>query len=140
MSLLQQHLIKQLTNLEALEQLLFQEKEVLQQQSPNELTELNKIKNSLLLTISELDQSISNDPQFSLDKNAGLLTNELKNIEQTLQRCKAQNDINGQIITKSQLTVERLKTSLLENHNKSSMTYDSSGKTSGGLSSLKIEA
>jgi flagella synthesis protein FlgN len=33
-----------------------------------------------------------------------------------------------------------MKNSLLENHNRSSMTYDKKGKTSGRLSSLGIKA
>ena len=64
----------------------------------------------------------------------------LADIEACLVRCKKQNQINGLIIHQSQLSVERMKTSLLENHNKSSMTYDSKGKTSGGLSSLGLKA
>ncbi len=130
----------QLEQLQQLEEIIDTEKQVLQQQDPDKLTAITEQKNQLLLAIQSLDQQFEQSLQFKNDKAQGLFTEILASIETVLLRCKEKNQINGQIIQHSQLAVERMKTSLLQNHNKSSMTYDSKGKISGGLSSLGIKA
>jgi flagella synthesis protein FlgN len=136
----QQLVSQQLSQLTQLEALLDTEKNVLQQQNPDALINITSDKNNLLLAIQEIDNAIGQNFEFKQEKLAGKFTTELSGIEASLARCKKLNQINGLIIQQSQLSVERMKTSLLENHNKSSMTYDSKGKTSGGLSSLGIKA
>jgi flagella synthesis protein FlgN len=136
----QQLVSQQLSQLTQLETLLDTEKDVLQQQNPDALIHLTAEKNDLLLAIQKIDNAIGQSFEFKQEKLAGKFTSLLSDIEATLVRCKKQNQINGLIIHQSQLSVERMKTSLLENHNKSSMTYNSKGKTSGGLSSLGIKA
>lgn len=131
---------QQLSQLLQLETLLNTEKEILQQQNPNALISITADKNNLLITIQEIDNAIGQSFEFKQEKLSGNFDSELADIEACLVRCKKQNQVNGLIIHQSQLSVERMKTSLLENHNKSSMTYDSKGKTSGGLSSLGIKA
>ncbi|MGB2741595.1 MAG: flagellar export chaperone FlgN [Cognaticolwellia sp.] len=136
----QQLVSQQLSQLTQLEALLHTEKDILQQQSPDALISITADKNNLLLAIQEIDNAIGQSFEFKQEKLAGNFTDELLDIQTSLERCKQQNQVNGLIIHQSQLSVERMKTSLLENHNKSSMTYDSKGKTSGGLSSLGIKA
>jgi flagella synthesis protein FlgN len=136
----QQLVSQQLSQLTQLETLLDTEKDVLQQQNPDALIQLTAEKNDLLLAIQRIDNAIGQSFEFKQEKLAGKFTSLLSDIAAILVRCKKQNQINGLIIHQSQLSVERMKTSLLENHNKSSMTYNSKGKTSGGLSSLGIKA
>ncbi len=136
----QQLVSQQLSQLTQLEALLDTEKEVLQQQNPDALIHITTEKNNLLLAIQEIDNTIGQSFEFKQEKLAGNFSAELADIQASLVRCKKKNQINGQIIHQSQLSVERMKTSLLESHNKSSMTYDNKGKTSGGLSSLGIKA
>lgn len=136
----QQLVSKQLSQLAQLETLLTAEKEILQQQNPDALIEITSEKNSLLVAIQKIDNAIGQSFEFKQEKLAGNFSDELSEIEAILLRCKKQNQVNGLIIHQSQLSVERMKTSLLESHNKSSMTYDNKGKTSGGLSSLGIKA
>ena len=136
----QQLVSQQLSQLTQLEALLSTEKDILQQQNPEALISITADKNQLLLAIQNIDNAIGQSFEFKQEKQAGNFSTELSDIEACLLRCKQQNQINGLIIHQSQLAVERMKTSLLENHNKSSMTYDSKGKTSGGLSSLGIKA
>jgi len=133
-------LTKQLEQLQQLEGIIDAEKVILQQRNADELTKITEQKNSLLLAIQTLDQQFGQSPQFKLDKEQGLYTEQLSLIEATLLRCKDKNEVNGQIIQHSTIGIERLKTSLLENVNKSSMTYDKTGKTTGGLRSLGIKA
>ena len=136
----QQLVSQQLSQLTKLEALLTTEKDVLQQQSPDALIQITSEKNNLLVAIQEVDNAIGQSFEFKQEKLAGHFTNELAEIQAILERCKKQNQTNGLIIHQSQLSVERMKTSLLASHNKSSMTYDNKGKTSGGLSSLGIKA
>lgn len=135
-----QLIVKQLSQIQALARLIDHEKEVLQQHDPKALTTLTQQKNDLLLEIKTLDEFISRHVKFAQDKAAGKFFQELEEIKTLLLHCKKQNLINGKIIQQSQLAVERMKTSLLESHAKSSMTYNEKGKKSTGLSSLDLKA
>lgn len=131
---------KQLQQLMQLEQVLDSEKQILVQNEPEKLTALSEQKNALLIAIQEQDKLFAQSPSFKTEKAAGNFKEQLELIENSLLRCKDKNLINGQIIQQSQIAVERMKTGLLQQHNKASMTYDAKGKTSGGLSSLGIKA
>ncbi len=133
-------LAKQYTQLQALEKIIADEKHILQQHQPNELIQISEQKNQLLIAIQNLDKEISLNQQFAQDKAAKRLEQELTDIESLLKHCQQQNQVNGQIISQSQLAVERMKTTLLESHNKNAITYDSKGKKSGGLSSIGLKA
>ena len=135
-----QLLSQQLSQLVALEAIIDDEKNILQGQEPIQLTQVSEDKNQLLLAIDSLDKLFSQRVTFSEEKKAGLHEQQLNEIESVLIRCKNKNTVNGQIIEHSQLAIERMKTSLLQQHNKSSMTYDSKGKTTGALNSLGIKA
>jgi len=131
---------QQLSQLKNLEQIITDEKAILQQHQPDALIKISEQKNQLLISIQTLDKKISFDQQFAQDKAAGNLTVELTEIEDLLLKCQQKNQVNGLIIAQSQLAVERMKTSLLESHNKTAITYDSKGKKSGGLSSIGLKA
>lgn len=133
-------LAKQHQQLTALTKIIADEKQVLQQHDPHALLAISQEKNTLLLAIEKLDQDIAQNQSFAQDKAAGKLTEQLNEITELLAHCQKQNLVNGQIIQQSQLAVERMKTSLLESHNKNSITYDSKGKKSAGLSSLGLKA
>ncbi|MFD2168111.1 flagella synthesis protein FlgN [Thalassotalea euphylliae] len=133
-------LAQQLSQLSALETLLLAEKEVLQKNDADRLVALTEEKSTLLKSIEEFDASLATNQQFLADRKGGLLENEMAQIQAALTKCQELNEVNGQIINHSQLAVERLKTSIIERHNKSSMTYDSKGKKSAGLSSLGLKA
>ena len=136
----EQLLSLQLSQLQALQQLLLSEKEVIIKHSPDALNEITAKKNELLTAIQTLDSQIGQNRQFIQNRREGKFTSELKEIASVLESCQQQNHLNGQIIQQSQLTVERMKTTLLESHSKTSLTYDSKGKKSGGLSSLGLKA
>jgi flagella synthesis protein FlgN len=131
---------KQHQQLTLLVQIIANEKQILQQHDPQKLLTISQEKNTLLIAIQQLDQQIGQDQSFAQDKAAGNLTQELAEIADLLINCQQQNQVNGQIIQQSQLAVERMKTSLLENHNKNAITYDKKGKKSAGLSSLGLKA
>ncbi len=140
-----EHTSKQLINqqiqqLDELSQLLTQEKEILQHHKPNDLIQITQTKNDLLLAIKALDDVISENTTFTQDKAEGKLKDDFAALEEKLNQCKLQNEVNGKIIQQSQLAVERMKTTLLESHNRSSITYDGKGKKNSGLRSLDLKA
>ncbi|AOW76572.1 hypothetical protein A3Q34_06690 [Colwellia sp. PAMC 20917] len=136
----EQLIAQQLHNLQQLEELLSVEKEVLQKQSPQALTAVTEQKEALLKDIQQLDEQNAQNIILKNEVKSGIHQQEIAEIEAILLRCKDKNQVNGQIIQQSSLAAERMKNSLLENHNRSSMTYNSKGKKSGGLSSLGIKA
>lgn len=133
-------LTQQYTQLKELEKIITEEKLVLQQHQPEALLQISEQKNQLLLAIQDLDKEIGTSQAFLADKKAGFLEKKLADIEALLQTCQQKNHVNGQIIVQSQLAVERMKTTLLEDNNKTSVTYDNKGKKSGGLSSIGLKA
>jgi len=133
-------LSQQHQQLAVLAQIISNEKEILQQHDPEALLTISQEKNALLLAIEQLDQKISTNQSFAQDKAAGKLTQKITEITELLIHCQQQNLVNGQIIQQSQLAVERMKTSLLENHNNSAITYNNKGKKSAGLSSIGLKA
>ncbi|WP_057830845.1 flagellar export chaperone FlgN [Colwellia sp. TT2012] len=133
-------LIQQHQQLTALGQIIANEKQILQQHDPQALLAISQEKNTQLIAIQQLDQKISQHQGFAQDKAAGKLTQQLAEITELLKSCQQKNLVNGQIIQQSQLAVERMKTSLLESHNKNAITYNSKGKKSAGLSSIGLKA
>ena len=140
MSNLRELLTQQYEQLSLLETVIASEKDILQQHNPDALIKISQEKNTVLLSIEKIDQLIVKHPDFIIQKSSGVIDEVLANIAQKLEHCKEQNIVNGQIIQQSQLAVERMKTSLLENHNKSAITYDNKGKKSAGLSSIGLKA
>jgi len=136
----EQLIAQQLQNLKQLEELLIVEKEILQRLDPVALASITEQKHDLLQAIQQLDEQNAQNIQLANEVSTGVHNNELAEIEAILLRCKDKNHVNGQVVQQSSLAVERMKNSLLENHNRSSMTYNSKGKKSGGLSSLGIKA
>jgi len=136
----EQLIAQQLQNLRQLEELLIVEKEVLQKLDPAALASVTEQKNTLLQAIQQLDEQNAQNPLLENEISSGIHANELAEIEAILLRCKNKNQVNGQVVQQSSLAVERMKNALLENHNRSSMTYNNKGKKSGGLSSLGIKA
>jgi flagella synthesis protein FlgN len=130
----------QLQNLQQLEELLTVEKDVLLKLDPAALISVTEQKNTLLRSIQELDEQNAQNQLLKSEISSGIHKNELAEIEAILLRCKDKNHLNGLVVQQSSLAAERMKNSLLENHNRSSMTYDSKGKKNGGLSSLGIKA
>jgi len=131
---------KQLEQLVSLESLLKEEKNILTKHNPDALNAITEKKEALLNAIQSFDLELSSNMQFLEDKKQGLVEESLTAIQEALSRCQELNEVNGNIINHSQLAVEKMKTTLLERHNKSSITYDNKGKKSAGLSSLNIKA
>lgn len=136
----EQLLQQQLSQLKQLETILITEKDILQSNKPEALVEITSQKSDVLALIEQTDQTLANTPEFNLGRKQGLFETEMTEINEGLKTCQELNTVNGHIIEQSALAVEKMKTSLMEMHSRSSMTYDSKGKKSAGLTSLNIKA
>lgn len=136
----EQLLNQQLALVSQLESLLLNEKEILQQQNPDALSNIIAQKQELLASIENLDSQIKQSRDYPTFSQLPAAKTAIENIEASFVKCKELNDVNGQIIQQSNLAIERMQNALLETRNKSSMTYDNKGKTSGGTLSKGIKA
>ena len=77
----QQLVSQQLSQLHSLKCLLDEEKQVLQNHNPDDLTELTNNKNNLLIEIKDLDLTIARSVEFAQNKAAGQYQSELDEIK-----------------------------------------------------------
>ncbi|WP_448249181.1 flagellar export chaperone FlgN [Thalassotalea agariperforans] len=131
---------KQLLQVQQLEQILLQEKEILQQQDPDALVAISNKKTDLLTVINATDASSKESPNYQALLADPGFAETFANIENCLAHCKELNSVNGMIIQQSSLAIERLQNELLENRSRSSMTYDNKGKKNAGLMGKGIKA
>jgi flagella synthesis protein FlgN len=131
---------KQLLQVQQLEQILLQEKEILQQQDPDTLVAISNKKTDLLTVINATDASSKESPNYQVLLADPGFSETFANIENCLAHCKELNNVNGMIIQQSSLAIERLQNELLENRSRSSVTYDNKGKKNAGLMGKGIKA
>lgn len=81
-----------------------------------------------LEAIQQLDQQIAIHPQLPQFKADPEFRKLVSNIDEVLQRCKQQNEINRVTLEQSQLVIERFKHELLQQRGKSGLTYNAKGK------------
>ncbi len=86
------------------------------------------LKTQQLELIQQLDQQIAELPQISELKNHAWFSDAVSQLDELLERCKEQNEVNRQSVEQSQLVVERFKHELLQNRGKSGLTYTAKGK------------
>ena len=103
----QQHNIAQLTKL------LHEEKKSLGQYNPESLDAVVEQKNLLLKQIQEYDNTLANTPEVVAEIKQGIHSQIMTEISDALAECKQLNEINGAVIAQSQITVNRIRTSIL---------------------------
>jgi len=78
--------------------------------------------------IQQLDQQIAELPQITELKTQTWFSDAVKQLDELLNQCKEQNEVNRQSVEQSQLVVERFKHEILQNRGKSGLTYTAKGK------------
>ncbi|OBP15433.1 flagellar biosynthesis protein FlgN [Rheinheimera sp. SA_1] len=78
--------------------------------------------------IQQLDQQISELPQLAELKNQSWFSDAVSQLDNLLEQCKEQNEVNRQSVEQSQLVVERFKHEILQNRGKAGLTYTAKGK------------
>lgn len=86
------------------------------------------VKVQQLELIQQLDQQIAELPQITELKTQSWFSDAVKRLDDLLNQCKEQNEVNRQSVEQSQLVVERFKHEILQNRGKSGLTYTAKGK------------
>lgn len=108
--------------------LLKQELNAISQRNITDLESNSADKLKQLEAIQQLDQQIASHPQLPQFKADPEFRKLVSNIDEVLQRCKQQNEINRVTLEQSQLVIERFKHELLQQRGKSGLTYNAKGK------------
>ncbi|MGB0937079.1 MAG: flagellar export chaperone FlgN [Colwellia sp.] len=125
-----------------LSEVLSIELDVLKSRDRSLLAENAQEKVVLLSTIAKVDESIklALSEQIFSESEQQLINEHESDIKELLNHCKHQNKVNGQIITSSQVAINRFKNMLQKSLNNQSATYDSKGLTNLSSNSLGLKA
>jgi len=123
-----------------LHSLLNNELEILKKRNIELLESAAAEKESCLNDINLSDQAIKKLTSFDELKQDENYAEQVIRIVTLLGECKAQNEVNGQIINNSQIAMNRFKAMLQKSMANNSMTYDEKGRTNVKNSSIGIKA
>lgn len=127
-SLILSLLDRQQEHLKVLLSLLKSELAAISERNVEKLDQGCLLKVQQLELIQQLDQEISELPQITELKTQPWFSDAVKQLDELLNQCKEQNEINRQSVEQSQLVVERFKHEILQNRGKSGLTYTAKGK------------
>ena len=125
------HLQQQVTNLESLTAMLDAELGLISARNPEALMKLVEEKQQLLDLITSTDQSISQASQYADIENSQVVDTQAR-VKKLIEECRYRSEINEKAVEQGQLRLTHLRQMILEARAKESMTYDKSGKASGG--------
>jgi flagella synthesis protein FlgN len=127
-SLILSLLDKQQEHLKVLLSLLKSELAAIAERDVEKLDQGCILKVQQLELIQQLDQQIAELPQIAELKNQSWFSDAVSHLDELLDQCKEQNEVNRTSVEQSQLVVERFKHELLQNRGKSGLTYTAKGK------------
>ena len=119
---------QQQQHLDVLLSLLRQELAALASRDIALLDSLTQQKTDLLQQLQQVDLQLSQRPELENCKQQDWFKQQVGALDDLLEQCKRQNDINQQTLEQSQLTLARFKTELLASRGKSGLTYTAKGK------------
>lgn len=127
-SLILSLLDRQQEHLKVLLSLLKSELAAISERNVEKLDQGCLLKVQQLELIQQLDQQISELPHITELKTQPWFSDAVMQLDELLNQCKEQNEINRQSVEQSQLVVERFKHEILQNRGKSGLTYTAKGK------------
>jgi len=133
-------LTQQEVQVNKLHSLLNNELEILKKRNIELLESAAAEKEACLNDINRSDQSINKLTSFDELKQDENYAEQVIRIVTLLGECKAQNEVNGQIINNSQIAMNRFKAMLQKSMANNSMTYDEKGRTNVKTHSIGIKA
>ena len=121
-------LTQQQAQLDALLLLLQQELAALANRDIEQLDLLTHQKTSLLEQIQATDQALSQQSHLADYLETSWFKESVSKLDSLLEQCKAQTEVNQQVLDHSRLTLDRLKHEILTARGKSGLTYTNKGK------------
>lgn len=119
---------QQQQHLDVLLSLLRQELAALANRDIDSLNQLISEKTTVLQQLHQADNALAQAPELDSCKQQDWFKQQVALLEQLLEQCKQQNDVNQLTLEQSQLTLARFKTELLASRGKAGLTYTSKGK------------
>lgn len=127
---IQQSLIEQKQNLDALWLILQNELESINSRNGSALESTAKEKVILLNKISTLDKKLINSSLEQIKEVVPSIKEDINAINEQLNNCKQQNDTNAHAAHQTQIAVKKVTDILLGSIK--SLTYDNKGKSQAG--------
>lgn len=127
---IQQSLVEQKQNLDALWLTLQNELEAINTRNGNALENSAKEKVVILNKISKLDKKLINSSLEQLKDSIPSIKEDITAINEQLSNCKKQNDLNAHAAHQTQIAVKKVTDILLGSIK--SLTYDNKGKSQAG--------
>jgi flagella synthesis protein FlgN len=121
-------LSQQQQHLKVLLLLLQSELNAISQRDVDQLEQGCTTKLELLSQIQQIDTEISCSPQLLEVKQQTWFQQSVRELDDLLNECKQQNEVNRVTLEQSQLVISRFKHELLQNRGKSGLTYTAKGK------------
>lgn len=121
-------LTQQQAQLDALLLLLETELVVLASRDIVALDDITTQKIALLSQVQTIDKQISEQTALQECLQAPWFVEQVNTLDERLAECKAQTQVNQQVLEQSQLTLDRLKNEILATRGKSGLTYTNKGK------------
>ncbi len=119
----------QLENAKALSAVLRQETQAITARVSTEIESIAKQKMTLIDQLRTTDQRIASHPhvnQLTEDKH---LSQVVAQIQSIVLDCQQVNKVNGESLSRAQLSFNKLNNMLQRTHGKVGMTYNAGGKT-----------
>jgi flagella synthesis protein FlgN len=127
-SLILSLLSKQQEHLKVLLSLLKSELVAISSRDVEKLDQGCALKIQQLELIQQIDEQISKLPYVAELKNQSWFNDAVTQLDELLDICKEQNEVNRLSLEQSQLVVERFKHEILLNRGKAGLTYTAKGK------------
>lgn len=133
-------LADQVAQLQQLLELQAREKDFLIKRDAPALDALTQRKEHLLDTIQNLDQQLTEHPQRENISTDSELHQQQGIILDLLEKCQANNEVNGQLVRTTLGRIHHLKQTIQAAYSGTAVTYTNKGKTSSGPSGSSIKA
>lgn len=133
---------QQIDVLSQLSELLDRELQLVSGREPEALMELLDEKSQLLEQVQQIDSSVSQHylALSEHEKQDEVLTDRIDSAKSHLEQCKYKTAVNAKAVEQGQLKLNHLRNLLVESRARESLTYDKTGKTTGGQLGKGISA
>ncbi|MFB1072207.1 flagella synthesis protein FlgN [Vibrio diabolicus] len=119
----------QLENAKALSAVLRQETQAIAARVSTEIENIAKQKMTLIDQLRTTDQRIASHPHVNQLTEDEYLSQVVAQIQSIVLDCQQVNKVNGESLSRAQLSFNKLNNMLQRTHGKVGMTYNAGGKT-----------
>lgn len=119
----------QLENAQKLSQILEREKMAITRRSSADMASIAQEKLTLINLLNQTDQRIAKHPDVNRLHEDSHLQSLIASIRSIIYDCQQANLINGEALSRAQVSFNKLNNLMQQSHGKIGMTYNATGKT-----------